>query len=114
MSAKIIQEGFRTAGFNKAGEYAEAEVAMVRAEIPGPNGEWMFVVIDGSFYWVKGLPSGKGYLKYKLPLSGGQSEWQAQIQRYAQEGPKDSLQSTFVPAGSKTALAQPNFYIVAE
>lgn len=65
MSAKVIQEGFATAGFNQKGELVQQDLAMVHAEVPGSNGEWCFIIQDTNFCWVKGLKSGKGYKLYK-------------------------------------------------
>lgn len=114
MSANILEAGYKTAGFNQAGQYVESDVSLVRATVPGPNGEWMFVVIGNNFCWIHGLPSGQGYQMYKIPLTGGQATWQEQIKGIVEEGPKEDLPSETIPVGTQTALAQPRLFIVSE
>ncbi|MFA6270725.1 MAG: hypothetical protein WC657_05995 [Candidatus Paceibacterota bacterium] len=113
MAAKIIEDGYSTAGFNSTGKLVSSDLALVRAEVPGEHGDWIFVVIGTDFCWVKGLPANSGYLLYKLPLTGPQSAWQEQINAYAQKGPDESLKSVSVPVGTKTALAQPRLFILS-
>lgn len=114
MSARVYQEGFKMAGFDDNGQYKETDVSIIRAEVPGPNGEWMFVVIGNKCCWIHGLPAGQGYEMYEIPLTGSQSTWQAQLDSIAQDGPKEDQPMVAVPMGTKTALAQADFFIVSE
>jgi len=112
MSAKVIQEGFSTVGFNQAGEMVQHDVAIVHAEVPGPYGDWCYVVIGSNFCWVKGLE--KGFNLYELPLKGSQDGWEQQIMNYVMGGPREDVPYTAVCVGVKKALAQDNFFIIAE
>jgi hypothetical protein len=115
MTAKVIQEGYTTASFNKAGKLQEENIAIVLVQVPGKNGDWMFVVQGSDFCWVKGLPEGEGYLVYKLPLSGAQDSWKQQVEAYSdRELPDRNEKHTFVAAGDKIALPQDNVFIIAE
>jgi hypothetical protein len=114
VTAKAIQEGFTTAGFDQDGNLRQVDLAVVMGEVPGPNGEWMFVVIGSDFCWVKGMPEGQGYEIFRFPLEGDTGSWQAQIEAYVQAGVPDSQKGALVPAGEKTALAQERFFILSE
>lgn len=114
MSAKVIQEGFVTAGFDQSGEMQKADVAIVLGEVPSLRGEWMFVIQNGSFCWVKGLPKAQGYYIHQYPLEGDTSTWQGQIKKYVELGVPYSQTGTLVPVGTKSALDQEDIYIISE
>ncbi len=114
MSAKVIKDGYSAAGFDASGQLKQANLALVIAELPGPRGDVMFVIIGSDFCWIHGLPTGQGYTMTKQPLTGPQSTWQVQIEAYVANGPDESLSKTTVSVGTKTALAQPRLFIISE
>ncbi len=114
MSATIIREGLVAAGFNDSGQFEQKEVAIVLGGVPGENGEWCFIVKGTSFCWVKGLEQGQGYLLYEYPLHGSQDTWQQQIETYMGKNPNEQDEHIQVVAGTKIALAQDDFFIIAE
>lgn len=114
MGAKIIEMGIASAGFSVNGEIVFQNLAMVQAQVPSPKGDWMYVVIENSFCWVKGLPANQGYEMYKLPLTGAWQNWRKQILAYYKDGPDEGHETTFVPAGIRTVLVQDTFFIIAD
>ncbi len=113
MSAKVIQTGFATVGYPTTGDLVQSDMAIVRTAVPNSHAQWMFVVIGNDFCWVKGLPVGEGCLMYKIPFTGPKSKRNAEALEYVKKGPDESHELTFVPLGSKIALARANLYLVS-